>query len=135
MRNVIVIALTGLLLTGCVTQHRAGHRDPAHQDPAHGFGTALGYLIASPVLILAALFEGIATAPYFIEADLHAMNREMEKADANVSLDRTYRHAYGRSLDTVPKSGSTGRVFRHMGEATAHFQDVLRGPRSRKSAR
>ena len=55
------------------------------------------------------------------------MNREMEKANTNVTLDETYQYAYGRRLDTVPKSGSTGKVFRHMSEATEHFQNVLRG--------
>lgn len=121
MRKVIIIVLTSVLLSGCVA-HRAGER-----SPAHGLGQAMGYLIASPVLILAGLFEGIATAPYFIDADLHRMNAEMEKAKTGVTLDRTYRHAYGRALDTVPKSGSTGRVFRHMEAATRHFQAVLRG--------
>jgi hypothetical protein len=55
------------------------------------------------------------------------MNREMEKANTNVTLDETYQYAYGRRLDSVPKSGSTGRVFRHMSAATGHFQNVLRG--------
>ncbi len=121
MRKLYMIVLSTLLITGCVP-HRAGE-----PSPARGLGQAMGYLVFSPVLIVAGLFEGIATAPYLVGADLHDMDREMKKANTNVTLDETYQYAYGRRLDTVPKSGSTGRVFRHMSEATGHFQNVLRG--------
>ena len=121
MRKFYMIVLSTFLLAGCVAQRTA------EIHPARGLGLALGYLVASPLMIVAGLFEGIATAPYLIDADLHDMNREMEDADTNVTLDKTYQYAYGRRLDTVPKSGSTGRVFRHMSAATRHFQNVLRG--------
>lgn len=121
MRQLYIIVLSTFLVTGCVS-HRVGE-----PSPARGLGQALGYLVFSPVLILAGLLEGIATAPYLIETDLHDMNREMEKANTNVTLDKTYQYAYGRRLDTVPKSGNTGKVFRHMSEATGHFQNVLKG--------
>ncbi len=121
MQKLYMIVLSTFLVTGCVA-HRQGE-----PSPARGLGQAIGYLVFSPVMIVAGLFEGIATAPYLIDADLHDMNREMKKANTIVSLDETYQYAYGRRLDTVPKSGSTGRVFRHMSEATGHFQNVLRG--------
>jgi hypothetical protein len=95
--------------------------------PAHGIGVALGYVAASPLLILVGLVEGIAAAPYFIEGDIQKMNDAMVSSGSNVNLDRTYRSAYGKSLKDVPQDGNTGRVFRHMGEATAHFQRVLSG--------
>ena len=129
MEKLVVIAVSSVLLTGCVT-HRAGEAGAASghaPSPADGFGQALGYLVASPVLILAALFEGIGGAPYLANADLHEMNDEMERAGSAVSLDATYRHAYGQGLASVPKSGDTGRVFRHMAQATRHFRQVLRG--------
>ncbi len=116
-----MIVLSTVLVTGCVSP-RAGE-----PSPARGLGQALGYLVFSPVLIVAGLLEGIATAPYLIGTDLHDMDREMKKANTDVTLDETYQYAYGRRLDTVPKSGSTGKVFRHMSEATEHFQNVLRG--------
>ncbi len=121
MRKVYMIVLSTFLVAGCVS-----HR-PGEPSPARSLGQALGYLVLSPVLILAGLLEGIASAPYLVETDLHDMNREMEKANTNVTLDETYQYAYGRRLDTVPKSGSTGKAFRHMSEATRHFQNVLRG--------
>lgn len=121
MRKVSVIVLATLLVTGCVA-HRSGE-----PSPARAFGQLLGHLVFSPVMIIAGLFEGIATAPYLVEADLHDMNREMEKANTEVTLDETYRYAYDRRLENVPKSGDTGKVFRHMSDATGHFQKVLKG--------
>ena len=88
---------------------------------------ALGYLVASPLLILAGLLEGIVTAPYLLNADLHEMNRNMVRANTRVSFDETYQYAYDRRLADVPESGDTGQAFRHMSEATPHFQNVLKG--------
>jgi len=121
MRNLHIIILSAFLVTGCVAP---GAGEPS---PAQAIGRGLGYLVASPVLILAGLLEGISTAPYFVEGDIHAMNAEMEAADSNVTLDQTYRYAYNRPLETVPQSGNTGKVFRHLAEATVHFQNVLKG--------
>ena len=84
-----MIILSTFLVTGCV---------PGEPSPARGLGQALGYLVFSPVLIVAGLFEGIATAPYLLEGDLHDMNREMVKANTNVTLDETYQYAY-REVD------------------------------------
>ena len=121
MRKIHIVILSAFLVAGCV-EVREGE-----PSPAQAIGIALGYLVMSPVLILAGLLEGISTAPYFVEADLHAMNSEMETADSDVTLDQTYQYAYNRRLETVPKTGDTGKVFRHMTEATVYFQKVLKG--------
>jgi hypothetical protein len=126
-RGLCAVAVAALLSAGCVPHHGHPHRAPHVHNPAQGLGLAVGYLIMSPVLIVAGLLEGIATAPYFVDTDLHAMDRSMKAADSRVTMDETYRHAYGRPLDQVPPSGDTGKVFRHMSEATAHFHNVLRG--------
>ena len=110
------------LLIGCAAPPPSNIK-----HPAHGLGVALGYIAASPALIIVGLLEGIAAAPYFVDGDLHKMNTAMVKSQSSVTLDATYRHAYNRSLDTVPESGDTGRVFRSMAPATRHFQNVLRG--------
>ncbi|MCH8113503.1 MAG: hypothetical protein IH905_16365 [Proteobacteria bacterium] len=122
MRKFFVVILSVILIAGCVAP-RAG--EPSH--PAQAFGQVLGYLVVSPVLILVGLLEGISSAPYYIEGDLHAMNAEMVAADSDVTLDQTYQYAYNRRLETVPRSGDTGKVFRHLGEATPYFQNVLKG--------
>ncbi len=121
LRHVHVAVLAALLATGCVPQ-RAGE-----MPPAQALGVGLGYLVASPLLILAGLLEGIVTAPYLLNADLHEMNRNMVDANTRVSFDETYQYAYDRQLADVPESGDTGMIFRHMIEATAHFQKVIKG--------
>ncbi len=122
MRKFYIVILAVFLVAGCVAPR---HAQP--NDPAHSLGEALGYIIVSPILILVGLLEGIASLPYYLDSDLHAMNREMEKADSDVTLDRTYQYAYNRPLESVPPSGDTGKVFRHLKPATEHFQKVLKG--------
>ena len=95
--------------------------------PAHAAGLAVGYVVAAPVLILKGLAEGIAATPYFVNSDLNAMNAAMVRARAPVDLGRTYRYAYRVDIDRLGANGSTGRVFRSLGPATRHFQNVLRG--------
>jgi hypothetical protein len=122
MKRIAAAIVSASLVTGCTAP------PPSEVNhPAYGLGVALGYLVASPVLILAGLTEGIASAPYFVDADLHEMNRVMTTSAAPVDLGRTYEYAYDEPFDTVPPSGDTGRLFRHMKPATRHFQNVLRG--------
>ena len=121
MRKLHIVVLSVFLVAGCVSTGAPG------PHPAREIGRAIGYLVASPVLILVGLLEGIATLPYFLNADLHAMNTAMLKANSDVTLGKTYQYAYNRPLETVPKSGDTGKVFRHLGAATKHFQKVLKG--------
>ncbi len=122
MRKFYTVILVAFLVTGCVAP-RHGHPN----NPAHSLGEALGYIIVSPIMILVGLLEGIGSLPYYLDSDLHAMNREMEAADTAVTLDQTYQYAYNRRLETVPRSGDTGTVFRHLKPATEHFQKVLMG--------
>ena len=99
---------------------------PQVTHPAHAIGVGLGYIVASPLLILVGLVEGIAAVPYFLDADLHQMNNAMVASKSQVNLDRTYRAAYKTSIDRVTPDGDTGQIFRHMREATHHFRSVLR---------
>lgn len=121
MRKLHIVVVSVLLVAGCVSTGAPG------PHPAREIGRALGYLVASPALILVGLLEGIATLPYFLDADLHAMNTAMKAAKSDVTLGKTYQYAYNRPLETVPKSGDTGKVFRHLSAATTHFQKVLKG--------
>ena len=121
MRKLSVFFLLVFLTAGCVAHQ------PGQPSPARALGQVFEHLLFAPMMIVAGLFEGIATAPYLIEGDLHDMNVKMEAAKANVTLDETYQYAYQRRLENVPKSGDTGRVFHHMRDVTAHFQKVLKG--------
>ena len=117
-----LVALTvGATLTaGCVAPQNAVH-------PGHAAGMAVGYVVATPVLILKGLAEGIAATPHFVDADLAAMNEVMVRSRAPVDIGRTYRYAYGVDFGRVPAHGDTGQVFRHLAPATRHFQAALRG--------
>jgi hypothetical protein len=121
MRKLIVAILTFSLVAGGVAVRAA------EPHPAREFGYVIGQIVVSPLVMLVGLLEGIASLPYLLEGDIHTMNSAMRATGSRVSLDQTYQYAYNRQLASVPKSGDTGRVFRHLGEATRHFQKVLRG--------
>ena len=125
-RKLLALAVaSALTITGCAAPGTS--RGP---DPVHGletFGEGVAHLMLSPFMIVAGLMEGIAALPYFLGEGVHEINRGMRDANASVSLDETYRYAYDKSLAQVPDDGDTGKVFRDMDEATAHFQKVLRG--------
>ncbi|MCP5072458.1 MAG: hypothetical protein GY947_04080 [Rhodobacteraceae bacterium] len=122
MFKVSTVLLGTTVLAACVPT--ASQYQP---HPARAVGVAVGYVAISPVLILAGLLEGIATLPYFLEGDIHHMNRTMEASKSSVTFDQTYRYAYNRKLDSVPASGNTGQIFQNMRDATRHFQAVLTG--------
>jgi len=121
----LVTAITAALLSfGCAVPPERG------PSPEHGLETAAqgaAHLMISPFMIVAGLIEGIASLPYFLGTGVHELNDGFQEAQASVNLDTTYRHAYGKPLAEVPSNGDTGRIFRDMDEATAHFQRVLRG--------
>lgn len=124
MKRMLISMSIAVLLTACAPPRTGG------PSPEHGFNTfgeGVGHLVLSPVMIVAGLLEGIASLPYFIAADVHEMNRAMVEGGARVDLDRTYEYAYSERMEDVPASGETGKVFRHLSEATQHFQRVLRG--------
>lgn len=119
-RKIIIAGAAAAALTACNPQRAE------IQHPGYGLGIALGYIVAAPVMILAGIAEGIATAPYFVQSDLHAMNKELVKANAPVDFERTYAYAYNADLSKT-RDGDTGKVFRHLRPTTLHFQKVLRG--------
>ncbi|MEM7061360.1 MAG: hypothetical protein AAF557_27600 [Pseudomonadota bacterium] len=120
LRGPFLILGAACMIAGCVVAEAPRH-------PAQAAGQALGYTVASPLLILKGLTEGIGSTAQVAKGDLKAMNEALVKAKAPVDLARTYRYAYGTDLATAPADGNTGQVFRHLGAASRHFQDVLRG--------
>jgi len=125
-RHMIAIAVASALFVTACASPQANYGP----DPGHGlatFGQGMAHFILSPVMMIAGLMEGIAALPYFLGSGVHEINRSLIEANAQVSLDETYRHAYDQPLEQVPDDGDTGKVFRFMDEATHHFQKVLRG--------
>ena len=124
MKKTCLAVLSTVLVAACAPARVDG---PSAEHGFNAFATGVGYLVASPFLIAAGLLEGISALPYFIATDLHAMNQSMLESQARVTLDQTYQHAYQKPLKDVPESGDTGKIFRHISEATEHFQRVLKG--------
>lgn len=130
MRAPLSTALIASLLAGCATPHPgAYHRDGRSPSVEHGVETAatgLGQLVVSPFMIAAGLLEGLAALPWLIGSGVHDLNRAMLDTHAEVTLDDTYRAAYGTALANVPSDGNTGEVFHRMDDATVQFHRVLR---------
>lgn len=120
-----VTVAASLFVTACASPGSRQGPDPGHGVQTLGEG--LGHLMLSPFMIVAGLMEGIAALPYFLGEGVHEINRGLREANARVSLDQTYQYAYDQPLAKVSDDGDTGKVFRDMDEATAHFQKVLRG--------
>lgn len=122
MMKRIPIILCAISLVACAPPHAEG------PNPGHGFQTAgigIGQLMLSPLMIAAGLVEGIASLPFFLSAGVHELNQGLVQANASMTLDDTYRAAYGERLSDVPASGDTGRVFTEMRSATVFFQSML----------
>ena len=115
------LLLGSVLMAGCVSP---GKRVT---NPAEATGAILGYVAASPVLIIKGLLEGIAATPHFVDGDLRKTNAALVKAKAPVDLERTYSYAYDANFQDVPADGDTGQVFRDLKQATHHFRKALRG--------
>jgi hypothetical protein len=123
MRRTLIAVLTATFISGCVATTNYASAPSA----THPIGRAITYLVVTPAAVLTALVQGISALPYFVAADLHRMNAAMVQANARVTLGRTYQYAYNARIDTVSRSGDTGRVFQHVSGATRYFQRVLRG--------
>ena len=122
-RRQLCTAISASLLAACVPSERGG---PSVESGFTTAGHGLAQLILSPLMIVAGLLEGLIAIPYFVLSGLHELNRGLVNANAQLTLDETYRHAYGESLRDVPDSGDTGVVFSEMRSATRFFQDMMR---------
>ena len=87
------------------------------------FGIMTGGQIAS------GFDQGIAAQPYLVysETSLEEIN-EVCRVDPGIriSLEDTYKSAYGKNLEDVLPSGDTGQAFRNMKEATLYLQKILK---------
>jgi hypothetical protein len=98
---------SAFLLSSC-----AAPNYPAYQAAERGmqtFGTGLGNLILAPFMIVAGLLQGLAFLPYTAGVALDDLNRALLEAHA-VSLEDSYRAAYGVSLKDPRVDQKTGQV-------------------------
>jgi hypothetical protein len=98
-----------LVLAGCAAP---GPYDYGYHAAERGMvtaGTGLGNLILAPFMIVAGLLQGLAFLPYAAGIALDDLNRALIKANA-VSLEDSYRAAYGVSLNDPRVDHKTGQV-------------------------
>ena len=122
-KTTVIASLIALSLVGCAS-------DPAGNGPSSqsGFASAghgLLTLILSPLQIAAGVAEGIASLPYYASTGLHDLNRNLQRAQAKVTLTDTYAAAYGKDLQQVRDDGDTGDTFTRMRQASTQFEQLL----------
>jgi len=100
---------SAFVLSSCAAPHRNDYGYQAAERGMQTFGTGLGNLILSPIMIVSGLLQGLAFLPYVAGLALDDLNRALMEAHA-VSLDDSYRAAYGVSLNDARVDHKTGQV-------------------------
>jgi hypothetical protein len=74
------------------------------------------------------LEAGTPALPYYAysKTSLEVINEEFKKAHAKVTLEDTYKYAYGKSFKGLPPDGDTGQTFENMSSASRYLQNILK---------
>ncbi|MEN6624234.1 MAG: hypothetical protein ABFD50_22145 [Smithella sp.] len=115
----LVIFLCFIFIIGCATTDKKENSDFS------GASSGIMQLNLPPRKIAAGLSQGIASVPYYLSPSLQDINRGLISANAKVTLGDTYEAAYGKKINSVPRSGDTGEAFRRMKLASEYFQRIL----------
>jgi len=108
IKRVACAALASVfVLSSCAAPSYPGYQ--AAERGMQTFGTGLGNLILAPFMIVAGLLQGLAFLPYVAGIALDDLNRALLEAHA-VSLEDSYRAAYGVSLSDPRVDRKTGQV-------------------------
>jgi len=100
---------SAFVLSSCAAPHQYDYGYQAAERGMQTFGTGLGNLILSPLMIVGGLLQGLAFLPYAAGVALDDLNRALMEAHA-VTLDDSYRAAYGVSLKDPRVDRKTGQV-------------------------
>ncbi|MCZ7564566.1 MAG: hypothetical protein M5U08_12950 [Burkholderiales bacterium] len=98
---------SALVLSSCAAPYSPGYQ--AAERGMQAVGTGLTNLFLAPVMIVAGLLQGLAFLPYTAGLALDDLNRALMQAHA-VSLEDSYRAAYGVSLSDERVDPKTGQV-------------------------
>ncbi|MCE5273963.1 MAG: hypothetical protein ABFD70_09035 [Syntrophaceae bacterium] len=88
----------------------------------------LQFPVMVPGQIAGAFGQGASALPYLVysKTDLKKIDEACKTTSIGVSLEDTYRAAYGKKLEDVLPSGETGQAFHTMQEASLYLQKVLK---------
>ncbi|MDT8273068.1 MAG: hypothetical protein RRA35_07720, partial [Desulfomonilia bacterium] len=81
------------------------------------------------IQIASVLQQGSQALPYLVYSgtDLKTVDDVCKAIHTKITLDDTYKYAYGRDLSDVLEDGKTGQAFRTMQEASRYLQNILKG--------
>lgn len=116
----LMICLCFVFVAGCATTDKKESSSFGGTSP-----TGITQFNLPPRKIAAGLSQGIASVPYYLSPSLQDINRGLISANAKITLGDTYEAAYGKKINSVPKSGDTGEAFRRMKLASEYFQKIL----------
>ena len=122
--RLILSATVIAALSGC--QSTPTNLSSPKADPAP-VATAIGHVVLSPLYVAAGLIQGLASIPYFLDAELRSLDDGFVASGARVSMSKTYQYGYGQTLTEGINNATRLLPARHMQSATARFRDVLRG--------
>jgi len=124
MKKILLVSgLSICLISGCA--HNSVNGSGA-KSGLGGFFKGIAHLVLSPLQIAAGLLEGVASLPYYASTGLHEINKGLEDAQANITLDDTYESAYGKRISEVSIDGETNDRFRRMKHASSYLQKILK---------
>jgi len=124
MKKILIASgITICLISGCTHNPT---KDSGAGSGLNGFLRGIAHLVLSPIQIAAGLLEGVASLPYYASTGLHEINKGLEDAQANITLDDTYDSAYGKRISEVSIDGETNDRFRRMKHASTYLQKILK---------
>jgi len=124
MKKILIASgITICLMSGCTHNPTKGS---GAGNGINSFLRGIAHLVLSPLQIAAGLLEGVASLPYYASTGLHEINKGLEDAQANITLDDTYESAYGKRISEVSKDGETNDRFRRMKHASSYLQKILK---------
>lgn len=123
MKKLLILLLCFSFLSGCATPQREA---PCIENGIFTALNGLGHFLLSPIQIAAGLLEGMASLPYYLSTQLQTINQGLVDAQADITLNNTYKSAYGKRLSEVSLRFDTDIVFSTMKQATQFLQQVFK---------
>jgi hypothetical protein len=86
------------------------------------------FSIITPLQVENVMRQGLSGVPYLVysKTDLQRINETCKLIPTPVSIEDTYRAAYGKNLSETLPEGDTGQAFGNMLEASAYLQKILK---------
>jgi hypothetical protein len=86
------------------------------------------FAVMTPVQVGSAIQQGASGLPYLVysKTSVQRINETCKLIPTLVTVDDTYKSAYGKNLPDVLPDGETGQEFHNMREASLYLQKILK---------